>query len=102
MKTPAFASFGAQRRFESQQRRLDKLSHPTTSFTVTGESEGDCDFCGWPLDSGDTAFLVECGERETSLVFCSRACNRKDLERSRAEAATVDAMAEAIVDDMLG
>jgi len=28
--------------------------------------ESDCDYCGWPLDTGDTAYLVD----ETFVVCC--------------------------------
>jgi predicted dithiol-disulfide oxidoreductase (DUF899 family) len=86
MKNPTFSSFGAKRRFEAQQRMSNKLSLPLTRFTVNRDSEGDCECCGFPLDSGDTAFLAECNEREAVLVFCSRACNRKDLESHRLSA----------------
>ena len=90
MKT-SFASFGERRRFDSQQRMLSKLSPPVVAFRVSLETEGCCMWCGSPIDSGDTAFEAECDEREEVLVFCTRSCNRKDLEDFRTEEAN-DAM----------
>ena len=50
---------------------------------IAGSDIEDCDYCGYPLDSGDEVYWWESRE----LFFCSRHCasqsEQKEIEKER-------------------
>ena len=51
------------------------------AYTLEHHSEEfQCHVCGFPVDVGDSAVMVDCNERLATFPVCSFACNRSDLK----------------------
>ncbi len=57
----------------------------TYYYEVHHSEEFHCHVCGWPVDAGDRALMVECSTRGSTFPVCSRDCNKRDLSMWKEE-----------------
>ena len=56
------------------------MSEKFTRFTVAStQEEFDCPTCGWPVHTGDTAYVVQSDTLECEYVTCSRSCHASEV-----------------------
>ena len=57
------------------------MSERYTRFTIGHGEETDCPQCGWPIDKGDRAVLIQSDALGAEYVACSKACHGRALRQ---------------------